>query len=485
MCSHQKVNYQALVTGFFGTDFEVWSAYLPLTYPYWQRYPELLSAGFYLAIQEPLTINVKLTLKNTLSETLHFIKHAQPVDFSKVPPCAAMLFRSSIKPSTDSVFLLAEELAKSGIECATVLTSNTLTIWQGDSRQEVSGYADWMKRGLNRSQALRTILRTVWLCLLLTFLSLMKNRVVLKRLYRNPLAMWTTLLMASHRLQVFHHLLTQMQPGLILVNNERVPVAAELMLAKSEVPVKRVLFCNELPSIMLDPVIADEVWVWNEVMAEQIETVIRHGQMPDFQIVGHSEIELALDNHQDDVPKIQPLQQAIGTKPTLLFLSEYIPSKVFDFAAPTRIAFEWMNAAAHHHPDWCFIIKTRPRQARLKIPGIEIFDGQPNVFVSEVLSLKDLLQWENIKIIAALGSTGLGTGAGVGKTALRFWTPPRYGEVGVIDTISLPIRSGQDLIQYLADFAHYHPDESLFPYRGKTVQRMKHLCLQHLDNKEM
>lgn len=482
----QKVIDTSLTSGFFAADFQIWAAYVPLTERYWGRFPELLCGGFTLTILEPQARDWRPALKSTFENTLHFISRARAADFSAVPRCDVCLFRSTIKPSTDAVFILAEELAQSGIACATLLTAREMTIWRGAaSAQDIPGYTQWMNHGLSRSQAISTILRTIGLCLLLTFLAIFKSRTVLRRLYSNPFGVWNRLLMTTHRLQVMKRLLAHMKPRLIIVNNERVPVAGELMQARTSHPVERILFCNELPSIMLDPTIADTVWVWNDLAAEQVKAAIRHGKCPSFEVVGHSETEVALHYKPDAGSDLSDLQQEIGAKPVLLFLSEYIPSKVFDLSAASQLAFEWIKLAARQFPNWHFVVKTRPAQAKLKIPGIDMFDSLPNVSISETADLKTLLSYEQVQVVAALGSTGLMTAAGVGKTALRFWTPPRYGKVAVIDAISIPIRSGQELIQFLGNFTQNRPDESLFAYRGQTIQRMKQLCLERLADKEV
>lgn len=485
---------QDLTGGFFVQDFDVWARYTALMSPYWERFPELLASGFYLSILEP-TFFAPLTLLRSvisnLKRTIAYVIKARKPHLTTNLTCDALLLRTAVKPSTDMIAMLATRLPELGYRCALAISATSLSILNPidpATQTNVADYQSWMHYGLGKRQALFTIIRSAGLFLFLLVRSMLKDRQVLARILSDPFTAWELIFISSHRLHAFEMMLNQMRPRLVVVNNERVPVAAELMLAAARHRVHRVMYQNELPSIMLEPVLADEVWVWNATMEQEMRCLIEPTARTTVEIVGHGESDVALTTSREaftslEADELQRLTSATVSRPVIVFLSEYIPSKRFDFEASSRIACEWLALAAEHHPEWFFVLKTRPLQPTLEIPGMELLLNLENTYVSQHISLRILCQHDQIKIVSALGSTGLVTALGLGKTTLRLWTSARYGPIRVIDEFAYPIFSGTELSSYLAEFrpTNTATDQQRLPYRKQVLARMTELTTRHLS----
>lgn len=154
-----------------------------------------------------------------------------------------------------------------------------------------------------------------------------------------------------------------------------------------------------------------------------------------------------------------------------------------------RLSLEWIKRTARLFPHWFFLIKTRPYHEHISIPGSEDMQNYPNIKITHE-ELKNLLNWDNLKVVVACGSTGLYVSAGIGKYTLRF-LPSKYStRHRIIDEITVPIESVQSLIETLRKLSDstngkpkkgsYH-SRDVFPHKRHVLDYMEARCFELLN----
>lgn len=337
---------------------------------------------------------------------------------------------------------------------------------------------------------LQSVFLSLWNTFILYVLVWHRDRQLLGKVLGNPLNVWYELLSSALRLKSATLLLHQLRPKLIITNGEHLRIASELLLSEAADNAHKIWFFNENPLPGLVPTLSDEVWVWNKSIVDAFEEIKPPNTSIKYEIIGKPEIDFALQTPQHRMSEEDTLREQAQGRRTLLFLSGYVDSKAHQLEELTRESLRWVAGAARLCPDWCFVFKARPGMQGLQVPGIELFADLPNCIIPESdISLRRFLSWDNLLVIAANSSTGLLVAAGVGKMALRLWASSLSEPLPVTDPASIPIHSldalAETLLNFDAAFSQYQRsledrEEALFPYRGRSVQRMENLCLQRL-----
>ena len=456
---------------------------------YSKRYPEFLALSLELSMIEQATFTETL---DVLKRMFDFVFRAKkPVVF--LNSCHVLLFHSSTKPAYwPAMGFLADRLARKGFAC-TLISSSRMETRRINSSGEISvesilDYRAWRKFGLGRFQAFKVILRGLRAMLVLFLLALSKDRQVLVNLLRDPIAVWYHLMMSAHRFALSRYLLNELRPRLLLVNHERVPLGAELVMSPAPFSTLKVQVCNEPPHHVILPFLSDEVWVWNDMAARLVEQVIPDGSEPRIEVIGSSEVDVALQPPELPSEAEIELRQITDGKPALLLLSEYFPGVSHahhDYPLSKKV-LAWLAIAAKQCPEWYFILKPRQHKLGQRPPGTEFLEGLPNFSISDrEIPYRQLLNWDNLIAVAAVSSSGLFAAAGVGKTAIRLAVTNNRYCWPVIEDVSIVVNKHQELVQVLKNIGAepmVSDDDQHFPYRGRTIERMEQLCLERLKH---
>lgn len=471
-----------------------WQTYINVTQKYWNKHPELLAAGFSILLRPTVGQGFRYALRQYYNDfrTLFGFLFGEKAKNISLPNSAVLLFASTNKPSwMPAIEKLAESLALRDFNCA-VLTLDDMKICRKRQRIErlevcdesVPEYLQWIYCRLPYENVISLIYRSFSATLLLLKAAI-NDRPLFFYLLCNLFHTWIELFMSLHRFYALNQVLEQCSPKFILVNHERLPIAAELLLLKKPENVHTVLFTNEWPTIELLPLLSKEVWVWNERIASGLKNILPKSNLPKINIIGITELDY-INELLEASCGYENLKHKVEDKPTILFLSQAVPNRVNSMV--TEKMLSWLEEAAILCKDWYFIYKSRPGREDSGINGLIRLSRLPNFFISDKeLTLKHLLKLDNIKIVCALNSSGLVIATGMGKLACRFVVSDSIMEYPFLNEITMPVHSATRLIDLLQrcsqdDFSKMDIGDEIeiFPYRGETIKRMEHLCLQHL-----
>lgn len=482
--------------------FSTWREYRRLTSLLGGLFPELLAVGFDVCrFAVPRKVDEVQRRPHSGSRWLELKAYMSTCRLTTIdlPVCDVILFGSSRKPSVQpGTDLLAERLARRGYSCAVIDGLNSLTLWRtpkesGERVEQavIDSFPDAMRSGVGRAESVCVALRTCSLWALLRIYSIAVGGGLRQVVLSNRYKIWTMLMASAHRRRVFARLLASARPRFVLVNNERVAPACELLMSASARSCKRVLFCNEIICEMLNPVLSDDVWVWNSVAERDLVSAVE-GLRATVHQIGSVEAE-CVRIRQPVSPPAEKLRSQIGDRHVLVFLSQY-PMYSFvddlDTGIAERIVAEWLVCAAMACPEWHFVFKTRPYHHRAQPEWFALMESTSAITISRGdLEFSDLLQWSNVRVVGSLLSTGLYVAACEGRKALRFMVLPQQGSVPVVDSVSQQVHGVEELISALhaclafpaEDRCTARSDEEgchdLYPWLGRSVSRMEQLTM--------
>jgi hypothetical protein len=482
---------------------ETWEAYTACTKSLWKKYPEVLAAGFgltypYYPLEEPGS--GRKTRVSSFRQSTSFILHPHKnrVGLTK---CDIVLFHSSSKPGAQGpITALADRLTRRGYRCA-VFSSSDMHLWQRDNSNpaeiQIVAVDDYKQRFIKGSGYLSSLKkwgRSAYISFKLLSRIRREAPAALSNLFTEPSKTIHQLLLSSHRLAAANEMLKQLEPSLLITMHERLPIISEVLLAKQSLNTPKILYHYEEPLIQSYPVISKTVLVWNKTAEAELLKFAGTETHPDISIVGNYEIDSILEGIRSRKPfsvAEEDFRKKTRGKPVLLYLSQYGQLGA-GFTKSPREATEWLEYAAEHCPEWCFIIKPRPFHYNKNEPGSESLVRHDNVLISpEEMTMAQLLRWPSVKVVASIYSTGLCAAAGAGKTALRLLVPHRKEAHPVIDEVAACIDSPEALVKALNDLHQARQEVDIintsidredprFPYRGHTIERMEELCLKFL-----
>lgn len=489
----------------------------------WTRFPELLAAGLPIILKEPSERGLGrkvAALPAVVRESIAFLRQASPAA-NRLPRCDAVLYYSSAKPSFQPpTEALGARLVARGFKCAVIQGTESMDVWKKDPAaphgirvSRIDDYSPRTRRAEGRVHAVRLLAGSFVLAGLLLALSLVRSRRMLRVFGENPLGCWRELLMSSVRLGLCRKLQREMNPRFLMVNNERVPMGAELVLTGRSRDLHTVLFNSELPFVVLpvasngsnrrsdsrvggvlvdsaalQPIISKEVWVWNATVADAMKLAGAGGQSPRFSLTGSGEVSLAVDRSGKTIDTPSPLLGRVREKFVFVFLVDYSPSLLRKTDGLAAVAHGWVAEAAARMPNWHFVVKTRNYHHQVTLPGEDRMRGLANLTISRGdISYEDFLAWDRVAAVGGYSSTGLYVAAGAGKISCRFLALENQARIPVLDEVTVPIRSSDDLVQVLSRVREPSghgggsiPDDRYFPCRGATLDRMEALALESL-----
>lgn len=368
------------------------------------------------------------------------------------------IFYSSNKPNWQPALdSLAHQLSEDGITCR-VVTPKILEPLKTNIVGAAAGLFD--------------LLASFWITLGIFLTTVIQLPQVFFIFIRNPIGVWNEIWSSRLRMRTVRCLMKQIQPSLIITNGDHLAWGSELALMAPK-GCHKIWFFNEWPTSDMLPFISDEVWVWNETAKKTFESLASDSLQTTINVVGRPEVDFCRRG-ADRIP----------SQPIFVFLSEYIWNPFLKMEALTQEAFRWIAEAAQQLPHWKFIVKSRPMQQHLRIPGVSLLEGLPNVFIpSEEKDLFSYLEDPNVVSLGACASSGLLVAAACGKHPFRFLISSNQIKLPVLDEVVTSISSTDHFITELkliekSNYAPkiYNNKNVLFPYQGEAVARMKSLC---------
>lgn len=483
----------------------LWEDYKTVTKPFWKAFPEYLAIGFelcYYGVPRGTMISHKIRgVKSSIRQCVRYIKSAKRMR-PKPPQCDVLLFHSSMKPSVQPAMdILAEKLARKGFRCAVIHATRDLHIWsqgghsEGAVRvQSFDDFSSWMQGGVGFPRTVWVVVRATFLSFFQIFLFLARkpNRLFIPTKHFSQT--WYLLLCSAYHREALRPLLQLMDPKLIIVNNERVPFALELFSTRYSRKPRRILFLSELIYRSLDPIISDELWVWNDDAKNALNKVTNIKDDQVIHVVGNAESNWTLSLPKENMI-LSDLIQSDDATYFHIFLSQfplYSYLDDVDTEEATKKSVEWLIEAKEHCPNWYFIFKTRPYHHKIQADWLRQFESQDNcIIIRDELSFNQILVNDRCLAVSSLMSIGLFVASALGKAALRFMVSSKQTTVPVVDDVSTPIASANHLIQILRRLEREHesdcpllplnrPREILFPHLGTVPDRLEQLCLLNL-----
>ena len=407
---------------------------------------------------------------------------------AKLPQCDVILFCSSDKASFGPAMAeLAARLTRRSLRCGLLSYRNlriadrdgTIADWQDVNERFYSG-ASLRQAALDAMHGL-----IAFFCLLE---KVKDKRGALVHLLRRAASVWLELTLSRHRLRECCDFLRETGARLVVVHNEKVPIANELIIASRRLGRSTAYFLCEHPDILTQPVQSDEVWVWNEVITSSMRQVIateKSEPAPEIHVVGHPESDYVLKKRANDVATLNPMDHWIHNGRVFLFISEYTTNKTWKRGPVTRACVRWLRDAAMDLPDWFFVFKTRPYHHAITLPELEDDSMPDNMAIyREGAGLGDFLASGQVVAAGALGSLGLFAAAMCGIPSFRFNVSGRQMAMHFLDELTVPARSPEELIDGLKAVDRHRTalvkKIEGAPYRGRSLDRMEFLALRRL-----
>jgi len=403
--------------------------------------------------------------------------------------------KESLQPTIDR---LAQRLASKGVRCAVAWSSRRLRLWEPDPSAR-EGYRMTPIEGFQTRMGYPTSRGEGWwlvagaLIASVVLLTLLRRRVpeAGDALARDPERVWMGLTTSALRRRAWERVLRMMRPKVIVSNGAHAAVAAELLLARSARSAHRVTLYNELPfPLHAVPSLADEMWVWNQTVADSVSSLLKDGDRPRFTVTGSCEVGVAMSWHEAPSMAARALRDAAAGRPVLVYLSSYSGAKGGSSVEAEQTASRWLAEAARGHPEWYIVVKTRPFRHREDLPGQELLRGLDNVVFSRGdVSYREFLTWDDVLVVGSYYSVGLYVAAGLGKRAVRFHLFKETIRFSLLDQVCVNVSSADELVDQLRGTAESldRKDETLescgndsFPFRRSALDQMERRCLAAL-----
>lgn len=484
---------------------ERWLRYSSIMKPLWRFFPELLAAGFPLVL--PIGIKGQILsyprrFGSTVKSLMLFLLRTEaPKPLSE--KCDIILvYHQPMTNAMQPMLALAERLQEAGADCLVWGPLYHGAVWWKGRDRQVSNMQDQkdeflkylnrlMQVGFNRAYAFKLLCLTFLETAVLILRILQKRRFDLIDICINPFVMWLKLIRSAHRRRAADYILKQMNTKVLVVSYERYPPASEFLLSRRAKEISTMHYHHGFSSTYDIPHLTKEVLVWNQTDAEILKEICSPGELPRLTIVGNVELDLGLAKQLTDRDK-EHLKQNLGltgNRPILLFLSQYVPS-LTRTTINVEQALDWLGYVAKHCPSWHIVVKEHNPYDEIRkaifVHGLLDFENV-TVLPFDKATLSDLLHLDTVKVVAAVSSIGLFITSGFGKIAVRMIVED--ADIKIIDEVAYQIRSPQGLIRLLKDISEKglgpsrvdnYTIERLYPFKGKSIERIKQLCLERL-----
>ena len=401
-----------------------------------------------------------------------------------------LIVYSSMKPSWyPAIEDLGEKLAECRVECCIIGVGkikklNSLLI-DTNGNEKKDNYHEYAHGICSRYDKIYIILKSLLATFFIAVISFTTRHawILIKRL---PFY-FLEFIESYKRLKVAHFIIKNLKPKVVITNGEHLPICSEIMYTAKKYGSHVVWFYNEWPQSGFIPQISQEVWTWNETSKKAIEQVIPKKNKIDVKTVGIAESEYTANIYQDSGLSKEFEWMHHTRSNIFLFLLDYNGNSERGNEPIARMSFEILKMTAENCSNWEFVIKPRPFQSNMAIPGEEVIKNQSNCRILRTkCSIAPLIDIKNVKVVAGCQSSGLLTSAAKNKISVRLMIPGADMPLPYIDDVCTKVMTSENLINLLRNIENGYCSEDIvnrekyFPYNGKVVERMRDLALEKL-----
>jgi hypothetical protein len=408
---------------------------------------------------------------------------------SDILPADVLIVYSSVKPSWyPALEDLGAMLLESNVTCCILAEDTIKTIYVNNNQElktECRSFSSLMKSGGTASERKRVVAISLLICIIMSicFATSSYAKYLLKRL---PLFFFE-FIDSYKRLRLSNLIVSQLNPKVVITNGEHLAVCSEIMYVANVRKIHGIWFYNEWPHSGFVPSLSKEVWTWNEISKEAIQKVLAYRNDIVIRISGRAETDYNIHIYPDS-----NIDEEIGwirdsASPMVLFLLDYNGNPERKNASIAHKSLEIISKTAKIFENWIFIVKPRPFQYGMKIPGEKMIEGISNCrILRKKCSIAPLLALDCTRVVVGCQSSGLLSAAGQEKIAVRLLIPGADMSLPYIDTVCIPIRTVKDLSELLKKVTEGNikninsADVKYFPYRGNVVERMRDMVLEKL-----
>ncbi len=416
-----------------------WDAFRLATRDGWRRFPEWLEGGFLWSRPGERGVDRRQALRWLLRFALRSRRHRLP---AARPGACLVVCHSESGSVLGPLSSLARDLAAGGTR-ALLWDTSTLSEITVDNRIPLLDVADtwsWLNEASALPQAWRALLKGGIAAFVLRR---RLPRTVSAR--KSFLVLWRECTLSRHRMDRAADLLSSAGIDVVLATHERFPPCGAFVLAARELGIRTVLYQHGLPGGYDEPVLSDEVLVWNETAASFFASAERlPGEpAPRIRISGNLELESA------DVAVHERKRSA---SPVVLVLSQCDDQDEWRNGESARETLRWIAAATRALPTIRFLIKERTYGDLLrtwitaenldKHEQVEIVDGRE--------SFTDVLRDREVAAVCAFSSSGLYVAAGLGVRTLRLVTDSAIKGIPLLDEVTEQARTEGEFLTWLA-----------------------------------
>jgi hypothetical protein len=466
--------------------FTRWLLYRNATRRLWKLFPETLGIGFPGVAKQRRT-----TWREEWNATTHCVRsiasymmrrhHGGPVDIR----CDALIFyHHELANAKAPMLSLADELTSRGVRCL-VLARDGLRLPPSGAAEEYDAralqqhYEQRMLLAHSRLRAWYIAARSCTATIAVIMALLLRGRVRLLDIGRNPLRLWLKLLRSAQRIDGFNALLPALRVKAIVVTHERFSPGSEMLLAPAAGHVESFHYHHGFSTVYEIPYLAGTVLVWNETDRKMLLELPGLKTAPPTVIVGNAELDCALAS--DSSQESEELLAGTSGRPVVVFLSQLVPEITHNIEG-MRISLSWIHDAAVQIPQLHFLVKEHhPGDAIGEMMTQMGIRSIPNIAILpfHAARLTDLLNNPLVCAIASFSSTGLYLAAGAGKGAIRFMIDGMDEPIPLIDEVSVLAHDAAEFIDHLRGLLNGHTRcrenhaadlEDFFPHRGMAVR---------------
>lgn len=383
-------------------------------------------------------------------------------------------------------------LEKHGISCV-VIDGKKIIQYQKETNKEMKNiefeWDSFLDFTFNRINKLNIILWSFAACFVLVFIFLTSPKLF-KLLKLIPIFFFE-FVESYRRILIAKIIIEYLGSEIIITNGEHIPICSEIMLYAKTTGRHNIWYHNERLASFSIPILSTEVWTWNTIVDDALKSVMPTDSNIYTTVVGYAEADYT-DNIFNDYLFLEDLNWIKQSqKPLLIFLMDYggPSSKVSIYYASRSL--EILSEVAAANLDWCFLIKPRPFQNKLPIPGEELIAPLKNCrILRSKCSLGPFLTIDETKVLAGCMSSGIFLAAAKGKVPVRLMISGVDFSIPYLDAICEKIYTADELNKFLKDlkknyFAVKKSQDDLFPYQGAVVKRMCDVTLERLGQKKI
>ena len=467
--------------------YGLFESYLDMTNNLGKKYPEVQATAMNCLLANP---SFRSTIKSLIGMVRYcFVPKAKNDRLNQ--SIDVLFFNSSNKPSFGpATNTLAKKIKARGYQCMVMSYKSSILLESG--REDSVCSMDNFHRPKNIKIGLTSLFQGFFIAIRI-LLTLIKSKKNFTHFLVRFIPSWLELAVSNTRYAEAKKFLSENGVKIFITHNEKIPIAAEIGMAARELNIHTVYFLSEHPDKLTEPVDSDEIWVWNETIAELMreicEASVRETKQ-NIHVIGHPESDYVetlknLEKKNQNLPA-----KYLTAENIFVFISEYVDNPTWKRGPITFECVRWLEEAARTLPDWLFIFKTRPYHHLKAVPGFDKGTERlpPNLSIYRGdMTLPEFFASGRVSAAGALGSLGLFSAAMSGIPSFRFVVSEPNIPMTFLEEYAIKVSDARDLSRELMNLSQHREELRAKTvkscYRGGSITRMEKFTLERLKFK--